>query len=233
MDETLAQPYIDGKRILIDKELDWTSFDVVNKLRISLRKELGVKKIKVGHAGTLDPLATGLVIICTGKATKTIEQLTGLDKEYVANITLGATTPSYDLETDIDEKYPIEHVTKEILEESLAHFLGETEQIPPIYSAKQIDGKRAYNMARQGEKVKMKVNLVNIHEIEILNFNLPVITLRIHCGKGTYIRSLAHDIGKSLKSGAHLSALRRTRIGDFDVNDAVKISDFIKKLKPL
>mgnify|MGYP006283594835 CR=1 FL=1 len=233
MEHPEAQAYQEGKVLLLDKELNWTSFDVVNKLRVSLRNCLGIKKIKAGHAGTLDPLATGLVIICTGKATKQIESFMGLDKEYIADITLGATTPSFDLETPIDQTYPADHITRGKLEEALLSFLGETEQTPPIYSAKQIDGKRAYDMARQGEEVRMKKNLVTIHELEILDFRLPVARIRIRCGKGTYIRSLASDLGKKLGSGAYLSALRRTRIGDYHVKDAEKITDFVKKLKPL
>jgi tRNA pseudouridine55 synthase len=233
MYDPIATQYIEGSIILIDKEIDWTSFDVVNKLRISLRNELGIKKIKVGHAGTLDPLATGLVILCTGKATKRIESLTGLDKEYVAEVTLGATTPSFDLETETDQTFAYSHITREKVKQVLRKFTGESEQSPPIFSAKQIDGKRAYDLARQGEKFVLKKSRVVIHELELLEFDLPVIRLRILCSKGTYIRSLASDLGIALDSGAHLSALRRTRIGDYHVDDAKKISDFIKNLKPL
>ena len=233
MSDTAAQAFLEGKIILIDKDLDWTSFDVVNKLRIELRNQLGIKKIKVGHTGTLDPLATGLVILCAGKATKKIESFMGLDKEYMAEMTIGATTPSYDLETGIDATFPFEHVTRDQLEDVLKTFRGETEQTPPNYSAKQVDGKRAYDMARQGETFKLKKNLVTIHELELLEFSPPKIHLRIHCSKGTYIRSLANDIGEKLGTGAHLSALRRTKIGDYHVNDAEKISDFTKNLKPL
>ncbi|MEX0985876.1 MAG: tRNA pseudouridine(55) synthase TruB [Bacteroidales bacterium] len=233
MEEINAEVFIQGQIVLIDKELEWTSFDVVNKLRISLRNELGIKKIKVGHTGTLDPLATGLMIICTGKATKQIESLTGLDKEYIAEITLGATTPSYDLETEVDRTFPYDHITKEMLETTLRSFIGEIQQTPPNFSAKQVDGKRAYNMARQGEIFELKKNSVIIHELELVEFSPPKVVLRIYSGKGTYIRSLASDLGKELNSGAHLSRLRRTKIGDFHVNDAIKISDFVKKLKPL
>ncbi|MCF8227136.1 MAG: tRNA pseudouridine(55) synthase TruB [Bacteroidales bacterium] len=232
-EQTQAESYINGKTLLIDKELDWTSFDVVNKIRVSLRNELGIKKIKVGHAGTLDPLATGLVIICTGRSTKMISQYTGLDKEYVATVTLGATTPSFDLETEINQRLPFKHLTKEMIREELKGFLGTIEQVPPIFSAKQIDGKRAYNLARQGEDVKMRKNTVTIHEIEMIEYDPPGLKLRICCSKGTYIRSIADDLGKKLKCGAHLSSLRRTRIGEFHVNDAEKINDFVKKLKPL
>lgn len=233
MSDSAAQAFLEGKIILIDKDLDWTSFDVVNKLRIELRNQLGIKKIKVGHTGTLDPLATGLVILCAGKATKKIESFMGLDKEYIAEITIGATTPSYDLETGIEATFPFEHVTRERVESALNTFRGEIEQTPPNYSAKQVDGKRAYDMARQGETFKLKKNLVTIHELELLEFSLPKIRLRIRCSKGTYIRSLANDIGEKLGTGAYLSALRRTKIGDYHVNDAEKIADFTKNLKPL
>ena len=233
MSEATAEEFIAGKIVMIDKEIEWTSFDVVNKLRIALRNELGIKKIKVGHAGTLDPLATGLVIICTGKATKRIESFMGLEKEYIAGITLGATTPSFDLETEVNQTYPYENITRKELDSVLPHFEGEFEQAPPIYSAKQIDGKRAYNMARQGEDFTLKKNRVIIHELEVLTFDPPFIELRILCGKGTYIRSLANDLGAALNSGAYLSSLRRTKIGEFQVTDATKIGNFVKFLKPL
>ncbi len=233
MNESNPAQFIEGKIILVDKEKDWTSFDVVNKLRISLKNILGIKKIKVGHAGTLDPLATGLLILCTGKATKKIESITAFDKEYIAEVTLGATTPSYDLETEVDQTYSYSHITREKVIKVLNDFTGESEQSPPIFSAKQIDGKRAYNMARQGDKFILKKNRILIHQLELLNFDLPVIQLRILCSKGTYIRSLARDLGIALNSGAHLSALRRTRIGDYHVKDAEKIYDIIKYLKPL
>lgn len=233
MNSSDPNEFLEGRVILIDKELDWTSFDVVNKLRRSLRTELAIPKIKVGHAGTLDPLATGLVIVCTGRATKTIESFQDLEKEYVAEITLGATTPSFDLETEIDERFPVDHIDQEMLELTLRSFVGEIPQVPPKYSAKQIDGKRAYDLARQGEEVKMRTNIVSIYEIVIVEYSLPKIILRVRCGKGTYIRSLANDLGVRLKSGAHLSGLRRTKIGDYHANDAEKIGEFVKKLKPL
>lgn len=233
MNENTAQDFLEGQIILIDKELGWTSFDVVNKLRIELRNALGIKKIKVGHAGTLDPLATGLVILCAGKATKQIESFMGLEKEYIAEIIIGATTPSYDLETKIEHTYPFNHINLEQLKSVLDDFRGLIEQTPPNYSAKQVDGKRAYNMARQGESFQLKKNTVTIHELELIEFSPPKISLRVHCSKGTYIRSLANDIGEKLGTGAYLSALRRTKIGDYHVNDAEKISDFVKKLKPL
>jgi tRNA pseudouridine55 synthase len=233
MNNPASTEFLEGKVILIDKEIDWTSFDVVNKLRRSLRTELDIPKIKVGHAGTLDPLASGLVIICTGRATKTIDSFQDLEKEYVAEITLGATTPSFDLETEIDEKFPTDHIDREMLDLALKSFIGDIPQVPPIYSAKQIDGKRAYDLARQGEQVKMRTNIVSIYEIEIVEFDIPKLILRVRCGKGTYMRSLANDLGVSLKSGAHLSGLRRTKIGDYHVNDAENIAEFVKKLKPL
>ncbi len=233
MSTPTKEDFLNGALVLIDKEIDWTSFDVVNKLRGSLKTILNIPKIKVGHAGTLDPLATGLVIICTGKATKRIDSFQNLEKEYVAEITLGATTPSYDLETEIDERFPYEHIDITLLEETLKKFTGEITQVPPKYSAKWIDGKRAYVLARQGEEVKLKSSLVTIHEIEIIEFDLPKLIIKVRCSKGTYIRSLAKDIGISLKSGAHLSGLRRTKIGDYHANDAQKISDYIKNLRPL
>ncbi len=233
MSSPASTEFLEGKVVLIDKEIDWTSFDVVNKLRGALRTELDIPKIKVGHAGTLDPLASGLVIICTGRATKTIDSFQNLEKEYVAEITLGATTPSFDLETEIDERFPTDHIDREMLELTLKSFIGDIPQVPPKYSAKQIDGKRAYELARQGEEVKMKSNIVSIYEIEIVEFDLPKLILRVRCGKGTYIRSLANDLGVSLKSGGHLSGLRRTKIGDYHVNDAENIAEFVKKLKPL
>ena len=233
MSDYSPESFLNGRVVLLDKELEWSSFDLVNKLRVTLRNILGIKKIKVGHTGTLDPLATGLVILCTGKATKTIESYMGLDKEYIADITLGSTTPSFDLETEIDKEYPTDHINEKLILDTLEDFRGEIEQIPPIFSAKQVDGKRAYEFARQGQEVKLKKSLVTIHDIEILSIDLPHLVLRINCSKGTYIRSIAHDLGKALKSGAHLSGLRRTKIGDYHVNEAEKISDFIKKLRPL
>ncbi len=233
MSITTPDEFLEGKVVLIDKEIDWTSFDVVNKLRGSLKTILKIPKIKVGHAGTLDPLATGLVIICTGRATKSIESFQALEKEYMAEITLGATTPSFDLETKIDERFPVDHIDKELLEASLQQFIGDIPQVPPKFSAKQINGKRAYELARQGEEVKMRTNIVTIYEIELIEFSSPKLVIRVRCGKGTYIRSLANDLGISLNSGAHLSGLKRTKIGDYHVNDAEKIGDFVKKLKPL
>lgn len=219
--------FIEGEVLLIDKPLEWTSFDVVNKLRYAIKRHLGVKKIKVGHAGTLDPLASGLLIICTGKKTKTINELMGLEKTYTGTITLGATTPSYDLETETNQTYPTNHITKELVEKTAASFLGEQEQLPPIFSAKRIDGKRAYEHARKGEEVKMKTAIVTISDFKITCFENNEVDFEITCSKGTYIRSIAHDFGQKLNSGAHLSALRRTKIGDFEVEDALRVEEFI------
>jgi tRNA pseudouridine55 synthase len=222
--------FINGKILFIDKELNWTSFDVVNKVRVILKNRLGIKKIKVGHAGTLDPLATGLVIVCTGKATKSITEFQDLEKEYVATIKLGDTTPSFDLETEVDSSYATDHITREKVEMALQCFLGEIDQIPPLFSAKYVNGTRAYELARKGEEVELKPNRVKIVYIELISFELPIVKLRIICSKGTYIRSLARDIGLELKSGAHLTELRRTRIGDFTVGQAQTIKDFEKNL---
>jgi len=222
--------FIAGEVLLIDKPLNWTSFDVVNKIRYLLKSHLGIKKIKVGHAGTLDPLATGLVIVCTGKLTKKIDEYQGMTKEYIADIRFGATTPTYDLEAEQDATFPFDHITEEKLRSVLnERFSGEIEQTPPIYSAIKVKGQKAYELARKGEKVEMKKRKVTIHKVELLNFDLPDVTLDIVCSKGTYIRSLAHDLGKELNSGAHLTGLRRTGIGDLSVKDAVNIIDFEKK----
>ncbi len=223
--------YQQGEVILVDKPLTWTSFDVVNKLRRAISIKLGVKKIKVGHAGTLDPLATGLVIVCTGKKTKEIETYQAQEKEYIATLALGATTPSYDLETEIDQRFPTEHITLELIQEKLALFIGEIDQVPPVFSAIKQDGKRAYEKARAGKAVEMKSRKVTIHEIELIKFQNLELTLRIVCSKGTYIRSLAYDMGKALDSGAHLSALRRTAIGDFSINSAYTIDSFLERLE--
>lgn len=215
----------EGALILVDKPLRWTSFDVVNKIRWCLRPSCG--KIKAGHAGTLDPLATGLVIVCTGKWTKEIDQYMAKEKEYVASLRFGATTPSFDLETEPEGDYPYTQIDRPLLEQALAQYTGAVQQVPPVYSAIQIDGARAYKKARKGIEVKMQPREVFIKELEILDFNLPDLTLRINCGKGTYIRSLANDIGAACHSGAYLSGLRRTGIGDFRVEDANKMEDLI------
>ena len=233
MDYSRPETFLEGAVLFIDKPLEWTSFDVVNKIRKSLRQTLGINKIKVGHAGTLDPLATGLVIICTGKGTKKIMDYQDMDKAYDANIRLGATTPSFDLETEVDQTYPWEHITLEMLDQALTGFTGEQEQLPPLYSAKSVDGKRAYVMARKGKKVELKNQLITIHRLEVLSFEPPDITIHVECSKGTYIRSLARDIGSALKSGAHLTGLRRTRIGPYNVSESISLENFIENLKLL
>lgn len=215
--------FIEGEVLYIDKPLGWTSFDAVARLRNTLSRRLKIKKIKVGHAGTLDPLATGVMIICTGKATKRIEELQAGAKEYVATIALGATTPSFDLETEIDAHYPTVHITEELVREKLQNFLGRIEQIPPSYSAVKINGHRAYDLARKGREVELKPKVLVIDEIELQAFSPSEITVRVVCSKGTYIRALARDIGEALGSGAHLTALRRTRVGDVYVGDCLTI----------
>lgn len=218
--------FIDGEILCFDKPLTWTSFDLVNKVRYLIKRQLNVKKFKIGHAGTLDPLATGVLIVCTGKATKRIEELQYKTKEYVATLKLGATTPSFDLEQEVDALYPTEHITREMVEETLKRFLGEIQQIPPSYSAVKVNGKRAYDYARKGDEVELKPKTLVIDEIELLDCQLPEITIRVVCSKGTYIRALARDIGLALNSGAHLTALRRTRIGDVRVEDCLSIESF-------
>lgn len=223
----------EGEILAFDKPLKWTSFDVVAKVRWNLCRVLGTKKLKVGHTGTLDPLATGVVIICTGKKTKMIESLQYDVKEYIATLQLGATTPSYDLEKEIDQTYPTEHITRELIDQTIPLFLGEQWQVPPMFSAVQINGKRAYQLARKGETVELKPKLLVIDEIEVLSFDQEQmqLTIRVVCSKGTYIRALARDIGEKLNSGAHLIALRRTRVGDTRVEDCMTIEQFLDKLK--
>lgn len=223
--------FITGEVLYIDKPLRLTSFDVVGRIRWHLCRKLGVKKLKVGHAGTLDPLATGVMIVCTGKATKRIEEFQYATKEYVADIRLGATTPSFDLEKEIDAYYPVEHITEDLVKETLATFVGTIEQVPPAFSACMVDGVRAYELARKGREVELKPKTLVIDEIELLSCNLPDITIRVVCSKGTYIRALARDIGAALHSGAHLTALRRTRVGDVRVEDCVSPDAFIDDLK--
>ncbi len=225
-----AEDFKNGQVLLIDKPLNWTSFQVVNKLRWAIRKKFGLKKIKVGHAGTLDPLATGLLVICTGKKTKTIETYQAESKEYTGRLRLGETTPSYDLETEVDKNWPVDHITPELIEDAAHHFTGKIEQLPPIFSAVKQDGVRLYEMARKGEKVEVKKRTVEIFEFEITQIALPEIDFRVRCSKGTYIRSLAHDFGQKLGSGAHLTQLRRTRSGKFDVNEAETIEGFLERL---
>ncbi|NJB71160.1 tRNA pseudouridine55 synthase [Saonia flava] len=224
------EEYLTGQIVLIDKPLGWTSFQVVNKVRWIIRQKYDLKKIKVGHAGTLDPLATGLLILCTGKFTKKIPELQGQTKEYTGTITLGATTPSYDLETEIDQKFPVEHITPELILKTTEKFVGEIEQVPPVFSALKKDGKRLYEYARAGEEVTIKSRIIEVSEFEITKIELPKITFRVVCSKGTYIRSLAHDFGKALGSGGHLSELRRTKIGDFNVNKGLTPEGFEKTL---
>lgn len=213
-----------------DKPYEWTSFGLVAKVRYLLCKRLGVKNLKVGHAGTLDPLATGVLLVCTGKATKRIEELQAHTKEYVATLRLGATTPSFDLEKPVDAEYPTEHITREMVEETLNRFVGTIEQVPPVFSACKVNGSRAYDLARKGEEVELKAKTLVIDEMELLRCELPEIVIRVVCSKGTYIRALARDIGVALQSGAHLTALRRTRIGAVRVEDCLKLDDFAEWL---
>jgi len=220
-----------GEVLLIDKPLNWTSFQAVNKIRWHIKQHFNIKKIKVGHAGTLDPLATGLLIICTGKKTKEIDVYQGQIKEYTGTITLGATTPSYDLETEIDETFSTEHISEELLKETTKQFIGDIQQKPPIFSAIKKEGKRLYELARKGETTEIKARTVSILAFEITNINLPKVDFKVICSKGTYIRSLAFDFGVALNSGAHLSALRRTKIGNFSVDKGLSIDEFIEKLK--
>lgn len=222
--------YIAGEILYFNKPLTWTSFNLVNRVRGVLSRHLGVKKLKVGHAGTLDPLATGVMILCTGKATKLIESFQYQTKEYIATLQLGATTPSFDLEKEIDATYPTEHITEELVRTTLQKFVGTIEQIPPTFSAVKIDGKRAYEYAREGKDVEIKAKTLVIDEIELLDCQLPSITIRVVCSKGTYIRALARDIGEALQSGAHLTALQRTRIGDIDLSQCLEYDDFVNQL---
>ncbi len=216
----------EGEVLYFNKPLGWTSFKVVGHVRYHICRRMKVKKLKVGHAGTLDPLATGVMIVCTGKATKRIEEFQYHTKEYVATIQLGATTPSYDLEHEIDATYPTEHITRELVEETLKTFIGEIQQVPPAFSACMVNGKRAYDLARKGEEVELKPKLLVIDEIELLECNLPEIKVRVVCSKGTYIRALARDIGEALNSGAHLTALERTRVGDVRLEDCLDPINF-------
>lgn len=217
--------FIAGEVLFFNKPLTWTSFDLVNKFRYKLSRKLKVKKIKVGHAGTLDPLATGVMIVCTGKATKRIDEFQFQTKEYVATLKLGETTPSFDLEKEVDAVYPTEHITRELVEDVLKQFVGIIEQVPPVFSACKIEGKRAYELARNGEEVPLKAKTLVIDEIELLSCELPVIKIRVVCSKGTYIRALARDIGIALHSGAHLIALERTRVGDVTLDQCMNPED--------
>lgn len=226
-----VEDFKNGKVLLIDKPLEWTSFQVVNKLRWHIRKQFDIKKIKVGHAGTLDPLATGLLIICTGKQTKSIETYQGQIKEYTGTIVIGSTTPSYDLETEINETFPTDHINEELIHKTTEQFIGKIQQKPPIFSAIKKDGKRLYELARQGKTTEIKSREIEIREFDITNIDFPNVEFRVVCSKGTYIRSLANDFGAALNSGGHLSVLRRTKIGDFSVAKAQSIDGFVEELK--
>ena len=220
----------EGYVAVIDKPYEWTSADVVRKIKFQLRK-CGYPKIKIGHAGTLDPLATGILLVCIGRATKQVEALQAEEKEYVAELMLGATTPSGDMEHEVDNTYPTEHITREMVEEALKSLTGEREQLPPLYSAKKVQGVRAYEFARAGEEVELKKALINIYELELVEYDMPRIKIRVRCSKGTYIRSLAFEIGEALQSGAYLSSLRRTRSGGFTVEKSHTLEDFMEKLR--
>ena len=223
----------EGSVFLVDKPYTWTSFNVVGKFKVLIRKATGDKTIKVGHAGTLDPLATGLLIVCTGKATKKVNELMAQQKEYIATIKIGETTPSFGLETNPDKQYPTEHITRDLIDEAAKKFIGPQNQIPPLYSAKFIDGKRAYKFARKGVEMELKPVPIEIYSMDVLSFEMPYLELKINCSKGTYIRSIATDFGKLLESGAHLTQLRRTASGDFKITDALTIEEIEKKFLPL
>ncbi len=220
-----------GEMLLVDKPKEWTSFDVVNKIRHKIKRRLGVKKIKVGHAGTLDPMATGLLIICTGKATKTIDQYQAQRKEYTGTLFLGATTPSFDAETPIDAHFPVDHITEEAIYAATQQFTGELAQIPPVFSAIKVDGQPLYKKARKGIEVKVEPRKVHVYAFEITKIELPEVQFRVVCSKGTYIRSLAHDFGKALESGAYLTALRRTKIGEYSVENAWTVESLVRQIK--
>ncbi len=223
--------FIEGSLILIDKPKEWTSFDVVNKIRYLIRHKFGYKKLKVGHAGTLDPLATGLLIVCTGKLTRQIDAYQAQTKEYITTIKLGATTPSFDRETPEDAVYPTTHITRGKLGEVVESFIGEQDQIPPLFSAKKVNGKKAYISARNGETLELKARRIVIYSLEVTDFEMPFVTIKMTCSKGTYVRSFGRDLGLALESGAYLWELRRTRIGDFDVSQALEIDNFENSLE--
>ena len=223
--------FIQGEALLVNKPLEWTSFDVVNKLRYALKRITGNRNYKVGHAGTLDPLASGLLIICCGKMTKRIDEFTGMDKEYTGTITLGATTPCFDKELPPDAFYPTEHITEELLRETAKQFVGVIQQYPPIYSAVKVDGQKGYLAARKGKDIELKAREITIIEFELTRINMPEVDFRVVCSKGTYIRSLANDLGKALNSGAYLSALCRTAIGEYKLSNALSIEDTIKRIE--
>jgi tRNA pseudouridine55 synthase len=231
--DTLSEPahlstkFVEGEVLLLDKPKDWTSFDVVNKIRGRIRHVFQVKKIKVGHAGTLDPMATGLLIVCTGKETKNIDLYQAQSKVYTGTLLLGATTPSYDAETEVNATFPTEHLTEEMIREATKVFVGDIEQVPPMFSAIKVDGQPLYKMARKGQSIKVEARKVSVYEFEITRVALPEVDFKVHCSKGTYIRSLADDLGRALGSGAYLTALRRTQIGDYKVDDALTVADLM------
>lgn len=226
LQQKMAEEFLNGRILLFNKPLYWTSFDLVNKVKAILRNRLGLKKIKVGHAGTLDPLATGLMVVCTGKETKNIEKYQAQPKEYLAKIFLGATTPSFDLETDVNARFPIEHIDKSLVEKTLEGFRGTHPQVPPGYSARFVQGTRAYTLARKGETPDLQPREITVYDISLVSFLPPQIEIRVECSKGTYIRALARDIGEKLNSGAYLSGLIRTTIGDFSIDQALSIEEF-------
>lgn len=225
--------FVNGETLLINKPVGWTSFDAVKKIRNLIKKHTALKKVKVGHAGTLDPLAEGLLIICTGKKTKEINQIQEQPKEYTGTFFLGATTPSYDLETPVNKTFPINHITNELIYETARKFIGKQDQVPPVFSAKMVDGKRAYNLARKGIETKMNPRSIQLFEFEITRIELPELDFRVKCSKGTYIRSLAFDFGKTLHSGAYLKNLRRTQIGNYNISNAINPDDFAILLNTL
>jgi tRNA pseudouridine55 synthase len=233
MDEGKKNVFEEGRVLLFDKPAYWTSFDLVNKVRLMLQGTFGLRKLKVGHAGTLDPLATGLLIICTGKATKKIDEFRDLDKEYIATFHVGETTPSFDLETETDKHYPTGHISEELVNSVLLSFIGEQRQLPPMYSAKLINGKRAYEFARKGIEKKLEPVTIYFREIELISFSIPEIKIRMVCSKGTYIRSFARDFGVALNSGSYLSALERSSIGPYHVNDAYNIEKFKEHIEQM
>lgn len=223
--------FLEGQIILIDKPLKWSSFQAVNKLKRAILRKFNLKKIKIGHAGTLDPLATGLLIICTGKFTRKIPEIQDASKVYTGEITLGATTPSYDMETTVNQLFPLHHITPELVEKERLHFLGEVQQYPPVFSALKKDGKRLYEFARQGQNVEVSARKITIYDLNFQTEKLPILPFEVHCSKGTYIRSLAHDFGKTLQSGGYLSELRRTKIGEFSVEEAISPDEFVSALE--
>lgn len=226
-----AEDFLAGQTLLIDKPLHWTSFQAVNKMKWALKSKLGLKKIKIGHAGTLDPLASGLLLVCTGKATKQISELQGQVKEYTGTFCIGSTTPSFDLETEINQRFPTEHISEELIRQTTLQFLGEIDQKPPVFSAIKKDGKRLYEHARAGETVEIASRKTTVYEFEITRIEMPEVDFRISCSKGTYIRSIADDFGKAMDSGSHLTALRRTKIGDYTVENAQGVLAFVDSLE--